>query len=139
MRHKEQVFDSNETIEAEEFYIPSKLRLDESTDHLTVGVSFVSNYDEKVEDLLVGTGVSTLSKSETWTVEANDVAITVPTGTFQCIQIRKANAATGSDKRFFPRCWQGTRRAQRSDRRAHDLLHSLGLKANRPRGQYCWR
>ncbi len=100
VRHREQTFARDQSQETEETYTPAKLRLDESAERLTDGASYDYTYDEIVLDLATNQ-TSTLSKTETWTVEAVDVLVTVPAGAFSCIQVRKFNAGTGSDKRYW--------------------------------------
>ena len=43
----------------------------------------------------------TTSKHDTWVVEATDAQITVPAGTFTCLQLRNLNTVTGSDNRYW--------------------------------------
>lgn len=100
LRHREQTFASDQTQETEEAYSPAKLRLDEGAGNLTDGATFQYTYEETVEDLTTNSS-TTISKTEVWTVEAVDVLVTVPAGAFACVQIRKFNAATGSDKRYW--------------------------------------
>ena len=100
LRHREQTFASDQTQETEETYTPAKLRLDEGAGNLTDGATFEYTYEEAVEDLTTNSS-TTLSKTEVWTVEAVDILVTVPAGAFSCVQIRKFNAATGSDKRYW--------------------------------------
>jgi len=100
IRHREQTFTSTQTQETEEVYMPSKLRLDESVAHLAMGASFDVTYNEHIQDFVLNT-VTDFSKTETWTVEGIDVPVTVPAGTFSCIQLHKVNAVTGSDKRYW--------------------------------------
>jgi hypothetical protein len=100
VRHREQTFASDQSQETEETYSPAKLRLDENADNLIDGASYEYTYEEIVLDFATNQ-TTTLSKTETWTVEAVDVLVTVPAGPFSCIQIRKFNAGTGSDKRYW--------------------------------------
>lgn len=100
VRHREKTFAADGTQETDEFYAPRKLRLDESAAHVKAGVSFTDTYTEKVHDLVAGSTV-TVTKTETWTIEAVDARITVPAGTFTCLKVHRTNAKTGSDKRYW--------------------------------------
>jgi len=100
VRHREHTFAANGSQETEEFYLPGKLRLDETSAHTVLGASYHYIYTEKVHDFVLAANTSLL-KDEVWTVEAVDFAVTVPAGTFNCMQLHKTNASTGSDKRYW--------------------------------------
>lgn len=101
VRHREQTFSPEGTQLTEEFYVPGKLRLSETDEHLVLGSSFVSMYQEQIDDLVLGGGPKLFDKSETWTLEKENVEVTTAAGTFTCIQVRKTNAVTGSDKTYW--------------------------------------
>jgi hypothetical protein len=98
VRHREQSFGSNGTMESDQFYMPGKLRVDESPAHLTVGARWTVSYEELEVDPVAGE--SRVSKDETWSVEAVDESITVPAGTFVTVQLRKVTSGD-ADKRFW--------------------------------------
>lgn len=98
VRHREQVFDLTQAMTSEQYYTPSKLRVDDA--HLTAGATWVDAYTEESRN--VGTGVVTpIAKSETWTVEAAAELVTVPAGTFVCVRLRRTGAAGAADKRYW--------------------------------------
>lgn len=98
VRHREQSFGSNGTMESDQFYMPSKLRVDESPEHLTLGARWTVSYEEIEVDPVAGE--TRQSKDETWSVEAIDESVTVPAGTFVTIQFRKITSGD-ADKRFW--------------------------------------
>lgn len=101
IREREQTFTLAGVKATEQYYTPNKLRLDESVAHLTMGATWISTYQEHQIDLV--TNVETVvAKSDRWTVVATNVPVTVPAGTFNCLQITKAGVATGTvDKTFY--------------------------------------
>lgn len=98
VRHREQSYDGAAIMESDQFYMPSKPRVDESPEHLVLGARWVSSYMEVEVDPVAGE--TTVSKEETWTVEAVNESITVPAGTFTTIQLRKVTSGD-ADKRFW--------------------------------------
>lgn len=98
LRHREQTFDANGVLLSDQFYVPSKLRLDETASNLVVGATFSTEFTEVEVDPVDGT--HTVSKMEDWTVEAIDETIAVPAGTFTCLRVRKVTSG-GADKTFW--------------------------------------
>jgi hypothetical protein len=100
VRHREQSFTLDNTMTEDTFFDPYKLRIDEAGDHIESGVSFTESYTETGKQLLTGETKS-LSKSETWTVEAIAEPVTVPAGTFNCLRIRRTGSEDGSAMKTF--------------------------------------
>lgn len=98
VRHREQNFDVNDTLLTDQFYVPGKLRVDESAEHTTLGATWTTAYTEVEVDPILGT--MTVSKNETWTVEAVDEMVTTPAGTFTCLRVRKTTSGT-ADKIYW--------------------------------------
>jgi hypothetical protein len=98
VRHREQTLDANGVLLSDQFYVPSKLRVDETALHLLVGAAWSTAYTEVEVDPVDGT--HTVSKTEAWTVEAVDEAISVPAGTFTCLRVRKVTSGD-ADKTFW--------------------------------------
>lgn len=98
VRHREQSFAANGTMEGDQFYMPSKLRVDETPAHLALGARWTVSYEEVEVDPVAGE--TRVSKDETWSVEAVDESITVPAGTFVTVQLRKVTSGD-ADKRFW--------------------------------------
>ncbi len=98
VRHREQVFDLAGTMTSEQYYAPSKLRVDDV--HLTTGATWVDAYTEESRNVASGV-VTPIAKSETWTVEAGAEVVTVPAGTFVCVRLRRTGAAGAADKRYW--------------------------------------
>lgn len=98
VRHREQVFDLAGVMTSEQYYTPSKLRVDDV--HLTTGATWVDTYTEETRNVASGV-VTPIAKTETWTVEADAEAVTVPAGTFVCVRLRRTGAAGAADKRYW--------------------------------------
>lgn len=97
-RHREQSYDGAGVLLSDQFYVPSKLRVDEAAEHVAMGATWTTEYTEVEEDPVNGT--STVSKSETWTVEATAEEVTVPAGTFTALKLRKTTSGN-ADKLYW--------------------------------------
>lgn len=100
VRHREQSFDAAGMQKTEEIYTPSKLRIDESEERLAMGTMYMDTYTEDVTDIRTGV-MTSVEKTEEWTVVDDQVVVTVPAGTFTCIQLRRFNALTAADKTYW--------------------------------------
>lgn len=98
VRHREQSFDSANTMESDQYYMPSKLRIDETPEHLTVGARWTVAYEELEVDPVAGE--TRVSKDETWSVEAVGESVTVQAGTFTTVRLRKITSGE-ADKQFW--------------------------------------
>lgn len=99
VRHREQQFDVNDALLTDQFYVPSKLRVDETPEHLTVGASWTTAYTEVEVDPILGT--QTVSKDETWMVQALDEMVTTPAGTFSCLKVAKTTSGAAAKTYWF--------------------------------------
>ena len=100
-RHREQSFDLTNTLLSDQFYVPEKVRLDETAAHTALAASWATAYVE-VEIDPVTTAVTTKDKNDRWTVEAVDEAVTVPAGTFAAIKIHRVGDEEGqADKTYW--------------------------------------
>ncbi len=97
-RHREQTFDGAGTLVTDQFYVPGKLRVDESAAHVTLGATWSTAYTEVERDPINGT--TTRSKDETWVVEGVDESVTVPAGTFTALRVRKTTSGA-ADKTYW--------------------------------------
>ncbi len=100
VRHREQVFDLTATMTSEQYYNPSKLRVDDAPAHTAQGATWTDAYTELTRNVATNV-VTTIPKSETWTVEATAESVTVPAGTFLCIRLHRTGAAGAADKRYW--------------------------------------
>lgn len=100
VRHREQSFSAGGAQETDEFYLPYKMRLDESEAHVAVDASYTYSYSEEIHDLTASTDV-TNDKSEAWTVQAVDEEVTVPAGTFTTMRVFRNNDGTGVQKTYW--------------------------------------
>lgn len=99
IRHREQSHDAMGVVDGEEYYLPGRLRVDETAAHTMMGAKWTESYTQTAIDK---TGVATMSmKTESWTVDAADEMITVPAGTFKCLRVHRTNAATLLDKTYW--------------------------------------
>jgi hypothetical protein len=100
IRHREQSFGSGDVQETDEYYVPSKMRIDESEAHLADGATYSYTYDEQVYDVQADTNMTT-SKTENWEVRGVGEEVTVPAGTFACLHLYRSNDGTGSMKEYW--------------------------------------
>lgn len=98
-RHREQNFDTAGTLQTDQFYVPAKLRIDETAAHTTLGATWTTAYTEVEVDMVGGT--NTRSKDESWTVEAVDEEVTVPYGTFTALKVRKTTSGDADKVYWF--------------------------------------
>jgi hypothetical protein len=97
-RHREQSFDLAGTRQSDQFYVPDKLRIDETPEHTATGASWPVGYTEVEID---AQGIMrTQSKDETWTVLAASESVVVPAGTFEALKVRKVTSGD-ADKTFW--------------------------------------
>jgi hypothetical protein len=99
VRHREQSFDLADVLQSDQFYAPSKLRVDETPAHLAMGASWTVSYTETEVDPVNGT--QTVSKDETWTVQAVDEPVTVPAGTFASVRLQKVTSGAATKTFWF--------------------------------------
>ncbi|MDX2093846.1 MAG: hypothetical protein SFX73_38790 [Kofleriaceae bacterium] len=99
-RHRERSYDLTETLLSDQFYVPEKVRVDESPAHLVEGVSWVTSY-VKLEVDPVTSAVTTKDKSDVWTVEATADAVTVPAGTFTALRVHRIGEEDGQAEKWY--------------------------------------
>ena len=104
---REQAFDAVNTLESAEIYEPYKLRFDGNAAHTTLGASYTQTYDERITQY-VATQTCTAPpcststrKSDRWTVEAVNAAITTPAGSYQALKLHKVALSTTGDKVYY--------------------------------------
>ena len=100
VRHREQSLDLGEVPSTDQIYQPSKLRVDETAAHTTMGATWIDTYTEVEEDLVTG-DITTVEKSESWTVEAAAESVTVPAGTFTAIKLRRTSDVVGAADKIY--------------------------------------
>jgi hypothetical protein len=98
VRHREQQFDPAAALVTDQFYVPGKLRVDESAARLTVGARYTISYTEVEVDNIPGD--TTTTKDEVWMVEAVDEMLTVSAGTFLTLRVRKTTSGN-ADKTYW--------------------------------------
>lgn len=101
IRHREQdLAGGNQT---EETYTPFHTRLDEAAEHLQAGVTWTETYDEAVTDVATAM-TTTVTKTDTWVVEAVDAVVTVPAGSYCALQLARTTQVAGtpsSSKKYW--------------------------------------
>lgn len=99
LRHYDENYDETGMQTSHETYDPSKLRVDETAEHLVVGATWVDAYTDTNVD---ANGTVPVQKVETWTVVAVDEIVTVPAGDIPCLKLeRKGNMANQPLKTFW--------------------------------------
>jgi len=92
-------------LELEEHWDPFKLRIDNSPEHWVEGATWVAEYQEtKIpygEDGAPGNPVTTAVK-DVWCVQAVDIAVTVPAGTFDAVVLKRTGAQNEKVYFFVP-------------------------------------
>lgn len=100
-RHREQSLDTAGTLLSDQVYVPDKLRVDETAEHLVTGAQWVAAYVELEVDPVTG-AVTTKDKSDLWTVEAAAEEVTVPAGTFTAARLFRVGQEAGqAEKRYW--------------------------------------
>jgi hypothetical protein len=98
VRHREMSYDTAAIMESDQFYMHSKLRVDETPGHLVPGATWSIRYEEVEVDPVAGE--SRVTKDESWSVVAIDESVTVPAGTFSTVHLRKVTSGD-ADKHFW--------------------------------------
>jgi hypothetical protein len=100
-RHRERSLDLAGALISDQFYVPEKIRIDETAAHVVLGATWSTSYVE-VEVDPVTAAVATKDKTDLWTIEAVDEEIIVPAGTFTTIKIHRVGEEEGqADKTYW--------------------------------------
>lgn len=102
VRHREQSFDTTGVMTKEEWYAPSRLRVDETAAHIVMGTMWNDVYTET--QIATGAATTTTPKTDKWAVEATDELVTVPAGTFSCMRVHRVGQMTATglvDKTYW--------------------------------------
>jgi hypothetical protein len=84
--------------ELEEHWVPSKLHVHSDAMYRAKGKRWMETYQET--KTMVGMPAATASVTDSWSVDAPKVAVTVPAGTFQAVVLIKSTA-TGSKTYWY--------------------------------------
>jgi hypothetical protein len=87
--------DMSGSTTTDEYYAPMRHRIDESAAHLVVGAAWDETYTESVST--DGGAPITTSKTEHWTVVADDEVIAVPAGEFCTLHLHRVSTVGGLD------------------------------------------
>lgn len=86
-------------VKSEDWYVPSRLRVDESPDKMMVGATWTLMYMDMHTSLTKGS--STTSETDGWKVEAIDETVTVPAGSFLALRLTHVDQSDGSTKSYW--------------------------------------
>lgn len=100
VRHREQSFTSSAALVSDEFYQPHKLRLDEDAEHTAAGASWMETYQEVEIDPITG-AQTTLTKVETWTVDAASEPCQVSGTELSCLRVRRTGQDLGQAAKTY--------------------------------------
>jgi hypothetical protein len=99
VRHRERNYDLGNLEESDQFYQPSKLRVDESR---AAGATWTMSYTELEVDPATGIAV-TIAKDEVWSVVSTSESVTVPAGTFDTVHLRKVTSGAAEKDYWWAR------------------------------------
>ena len=85
---------------SDQFYLPSKPRVDERAARLVTGASWLFNYAELEVNPATGM-VVVVNKDEAWSVVAASEMVTVPAGTFTTHHLHKDTSGAASKDYWF--------------------------------------
>ena len=88
VRHRERNYDLANVEESDQYYQPSKLRLDEAR---APGATWTMTYTELEVNPATGQTI-VITKDEMWTVVSTSEVVTVPAGTFTTMHTRKVTS-----------------------------------------------
>jgi hypothetical protein len=95
-RHHDQLTDNTGALASDEWYTPYLLRIDSSPDHLMANAAWTMDYmDTKTTS---SKPTSTTNKSQNWHVDAVDMPVAVPAGTFASLKVTFTEKSDGSTK-----------------------------------------
>lgn len=101
VRYREKAFSaSTGLLEEEEHWMPHKLHIDGTAEHLVKGVSWLEIYQET--KLPVNSPPATSEARDRWTVTSDDEEITVPAGTFHAVVVQKAGGSSFKTYWYVP-------------------------------------
>lgn len=100
VRHREKSYDDMMALVADQFYQPSKLRVDETPAHLAAGAAWTLSYTEIEVNPTTGMRI-TISKDENWSVVSASESITVPAGTFTAVHLHKLTSGAAEKDYWF--------------------------------------
>lgn len=100
VRHRERAFDTANVLLADQFYVPSKLRVDETPAHVATGAAWTVSLTEI--EVNPTTGLATMvSKDENWSVVSGAESVTVPAGTFTAVHLRKVTSGAATKEYWY--------------------------------------
>jgi hypothetical protein len=123
VRHRTQFLGATGAVTSTDDLVPSQLRLDEASAHLTAGTTWTESYtDTKTR---ASGAVVSAALTVTWTVEAVNETVTVPAGTFSCIRVHRVEPvsavdSTGGDNVFW--FARGVGKVKETGTVTHELL-----------------
>ena len=102
VRYRDESYDASGVLTQDQWYVPSRLRLDVSAAHATTGATWTETFTQHTLDVTAGTPASSSLKSESWSVVSADESVTVPAGTFDhCLHVHRVASGSGTDKHYW--------------------------------------
>jgi hypothetical protein len=95
-RHHDQLMDGNGHLSSDEWYDPYMLRIDLTPEHLQANATWTMSYTDTKTTSTKPTQM--VMHTESYHVDAVDMPIGVPAGTFAAIQITRTDMGDGSTK-----------------------------------------
>ena len=100
VRYREQAYNATTgALDIEEHWDPYKLRVEQASEYLEDGASFLETYDET--KLVPGAEPTTATRSDRWTVLAARETVTVPAGTFDALKVNRVSSSQGAVKTYW--------------------------------------
>ncbi|HVV86363.1 MAG TPA: hypothetical protein VHE35_25075 [Kofleriaceae bacterium] len=102
VRHREKTYDLSDPpiLQSDQFYTPSKLRVDESPEHLVAGAAWTLSYTEIHVDPTTHVA-TTIAKDENWMTVSLSESVTVPAGTFNAVHFNKKTSGNADKDYWF--------------------------------------
>jgi hypothetical protein len=99
IRFREHSFDAANVFLTDQTFVPSKLRVDETAAHTAAGAAWLVSYSEVELNKITG-ATKSVSKDENWSVVSVAESVTVPSGTYTALHLKKVTSGA-ADKDFW--------------------------------------
>jgi hypothetical protein len=99
VRHHEQALDTMGVMKSEDWYTPSRLRVDETPEHLVSGVSWTVSFAD--DHFSLNKPRSMTAKTDSIKVQGVDETVTVPAGTYKALHIIRVDTSDASTKNYW--------------------------------------
>lgn len=101
VRHREQFYDLSNQLTSDYVFMPNRLRLDESPEHLVKGATWTETNSATLTSASLG-ATQTVNFTVQWTVDSVDETVTVKAGTFSCLRVHRVESGyANTDETFW--------------------------------------